>query len=141
MVTEGSETTVRRMRVFIADDHAGYRGGMARLIDDHPALEIIGQAADGDAALNGVVNLQPDVALLDVRMPGLTGLDVCRRLHADGLAPRTRVVLITGTPDRVIAIQAAEAGAVALLDKETPPSAICAELVAAGEGRVGWSIE
>ena len=135
-MSDGSE-----IRVFIADDHAGYRGGMARLIDDHPALAIVGEAADGDTALGAVVDLQPDVALLDVRMPGLTGLDVCRRLHADGSAPRTRVVLITGTPDRVIAAQAAEAGAVALLDKETPPSAICAELVAAGAGRVGWSIE
>jgi DNA-binding NarL/FixJ family response regulator len=127
--------------VFIADDHAGYRGGMARLLRDHPALEVVGEAADGTAALDGVVALQPDVALLDVRMPGLTGLDVCRRLHAEGSAPRTRVVLITGTPDRVIAAQAADAGAVALLDKETPPAAICAELVAAGTGRVGWSIE
>lgn len=128
-------------RVFIADDHAGYRGGMARLVGDHPLLELVGEAPDGDSALRGVVALQPDVALLDVRMPGLTGLDVCRRLHADGSAPHTRVVLITGTPDRVVAAQAAAAGAVALLAKETPPVAICEELVAAGAGRVGWSIE
>jgi DNA-binding NarL/FixJ family response regulator len=140
-VTDGSESMARRTRVFIADDHAGYRGGMVRLVGEHPGLEIVGEAADGEAALRCVVELQPDVALLDVRMPGLTGLDICRRLHAEGSAPRTRVVLITGTPDRVIAAQAAEAGAVALLDKETPPSAICAELVAAGAGRVGWSIE
>jgi DNA-binding NarL/FixJ family response regulator len=138
VVTDGPEPT---MRVFIADDHAGYRGGMARLIDGHPSLAIVGEAADGDAALEAVVELQPDVALLDVRMPGMNGLDVCRRLRADGSAPRTRIVLITGTRDRVIAAQAADAGAVALLDKETPPSAICAELVAAGAGRVGWSIE
>jgi DNA-binding NarL/FixJ family response regulator len=132
---------MRTTRVFIADDHDGYRGGMARLIGDHPTLELVGEAADGDEALRGVVDLQPDVALLDVRMPGLTGLDICRRLHADRSAPRTHVVLITGTPDRVVAAQAADAGAVALLDKETPPLAICAELVAAGEGRVGWSID
>jgi DNA-binding NarL/FixJ family response regulator len=137
-VTDGPEM---RTRVFVADDHAGYRGGMARLIDEHPALEMVGEAADGNEALVGVVALQPDVALIDVRMPGLSGLDVCRRLHAEGSAPRTRVVLITGTPDRLIAAQAADAGAVALLHKETPPSAICAELVAAGEGRIGWSIE
>ena len=81
---------MRTTRVFIADDHEGYRGGMARLIGDHPGLELVGEAADGDEALRGVVELQPDVALLA---------------------------------------------------KETPPLAICAELVAAGEGRVGWSIE
>jgi DNA-binding NarL/FixJ family response regulator len=140
-VTDGSESIPRRTRVFIADDHDGYRGGMARLIGDHPTLELVGEAADGSAALRAVVDLQPDVALLDVRMPGMSGLDICRRLSADGSAPDTHVVLITGTPDRVVAAQAADAGAVALLDKQTPPLAICAELVAAGEGRVGWSIE
>jgi CheY-like chemotaxis protein len=114
---------------------------MARLVGDHPSLELVGEAADGDEALLGVVALQPDVALLDIRMPGLTGLEVCRRLHADGSAPATRIVLITGTPDRVIAAQAADAGAVALLAKETPPATICAELVAAGEGRVGRAVE
>ena len=140
-VTDGPGSQSRRMRVFIADDHAGYRGGMARLVGEHPALEVVGEAADGNEALAGVVALQPDVALLDIRMPGLTGLEVCRRLHADGSAPTTRVVLITGTPDRVIEAQAADAGAVALLAKETPPATICAELVAAGEGRVGWAVE
>jgi DNA-binding NarL/FixJ family response regulator len=129
------------MRVFIADDHAGYRGGMVRLIGDHPELEVVGEAADGLEALRGVVELQPDVALLDIRMPGLTGLEVCRRLSADGSAPDTRVVLITGTPDRVISAQAAEAGAVALLAKETPPAAICSELVAAAKGRVERAVD
>ena len=60
---------------------------------------------------------------------------------ADGSAPATRIVLISGTPDRVIAAQEADAGAVALLAKETPPATICAELVAAGEGRVGRAVE
>ena len=113
--------------MFIADDHAGYRDGMARLVGEHPALEVVGEAADGNEALLAVV--------------GLTGLEVCRRLRADGSAPTTRIVLITGAPDRVIAAQAADAGAVALLAKETPPAVICSELAAAGSGRVGWAVE
>jgi DNA-binding NarL/FixJ family response regulator len=129
------------MRVFIADDHAAYRGGMARLVGDHPSLEVVGQAADGNGALLGVVALQPDVALIDVRMPGLTGLEICRRLHADGSAPATRVVLITSTPDRMVTAQAADAGAVALLVKESPPARICAEIVAAGQGRVCSAVD
>lgn len=128
-------------RVFIADDHEGYRSGVARLVGDHPALEVVGQACDGEQALAGIVASQPDVALLDVRMPGLSGIEVCRRLQADGSAPRARVVLITGTPDPVLSTQAAEAGAVALLGKETPPGSIAAQLLAAAEGRVGWSVE
>lgn len=127
--------------MFIADDHEGYRSGVARLVAEHPALEVVGQAANGDEALAGIVASQPDVALLDVRMPGLSGIDVCRRLQADGSAPGARIVLITGTPDPVLSTQAAEAGAVALLGKETPPATIAAQLLAAAEGRVGWSVE
>lgn len=129
------------IRVLIVDDQELVRTGFRLFLDTQPGLEVVGEAADGDEALLGVVALQPDVALLDIRMPGLTGLEVCRRLRADGSAPATRVVLITGTPDRVIAAHAADAGAVALLAKETPPATICAELVAAGVGRVGWAVE
>jgi two-component system, NarL family, nitrate/nitrite response regulator NarL len=131
-----SGTSALTRRVYIADDHEGYR-----LVAEHPALEVVGQAADGDQALAGIVACQPDVALLDVRMPGLSGIEVCRRLHADGTAPQVRVVLITGTPDPVLSAKAAEAGAVALLGKETPPNTIAAQLLAAAEGRVGWSVE
>jgi two-component system nitrate/nitrite response regulator NarL len=127
--------------VFIADDHDGYRSGIARLVAEHPALEVVGQASDGAEALAGIVECQPDVALLDVRMPGMSGIEVCRRLQADGSAPGARIVLITGTPDPVLTNQAAAAGAVALLGKETPPGTIASQLLAAAEGRVGWSVE
>jgi DNA-binding NarL/FixJ family response regulator len=138
-VLNGSSIAVRR--VFIADDHEGYRAGVVRLVGEHPSLEVVGQAADGAAALDGIVACQPDVALLDVRMPGMSGIEVCRRLQVDGSAPTARIVLITGTPDPVLSTQAAEAGAVALLGKETPPATIAAQLLAAAEGRVGWSVE
>ena len=140
-VLNGSGTGALTRRVYIADDHEGYRSGVARLVAEHPALEVVGQAADGEQALAGILECQPDVALLDVRMPGMNGIEVCRRLHAAGSAPNVRVVLITGTPDPVLSTQAAEAGAVALLGKETPPNTIAAQLLAAAEGRVGWSVE
>lgn len=140
-VTDGSETLTRPTRVFVADGHASYRDGMARLLGAHPALDVVGDAADGTAALAGILRLQPDVALLDVGMAGLTGLEVCRRLRANGTAPHTRVVLITSAPDRDVIAAAADAGAIALLAKETPPGALVAELVAAGQGRVGRAVE
>jgi two-component system nitrate/nitrite response regulator NarL len=140
-VPNGSGTGALTRRVYIADDHEGYRSGVARLVAEHPALEVVGEAADGEQALAGIIACQPDVALLDVRMPGMNGIEVCRRIHADGSAPHVRIVLITGTPDPILSTQAAEAGAVALLGKETPPNTIAAQLLAAAEGRVGWSVE
>jgi len=140
-VLNGQGTGAQTRRVFIADDHEGYRSGVARLVAEHPSLEVVGQASDGEEALAGIVACQPDVALLDVRMPGMNGIEVCRRLQAEGTAPHARIVLITGTPDPVLSTQAAEAGAVALLGKETPPNTIAAQLLAAAEGRVGWSVE
>lgn len=117
-------------RVVVADDHAGYREGLARLIDDHPGLTVVALAADGEEALERIIALEPDVALLDVRMPGHTGIEVCRRLRAHAEPPATRVLLITGTPDPVLSAQAAEAGAVALIGKETSPIEICRQLLA-----------
>ena len=141
MVLHSPRTGAALRRVFIADDHDGYRSGVARLVAEHPALEVVGQAANGEEALAGIVACQPDVALMDVRMPGLSGIEVCRRLRSEGSAPGARIVLITGTPDPVLSAQAAEAGAVALLGKETPPGTIAAQLLAAADGRVGWSVE
>jgi DNA-binding NarL/FixJ family response regulator len=129
------------MRVFIADDHAAFRGGMARLLGAQPGLDVVGEAADGTAALSDILRLQPDVALVDLRMPGLDGLEVCRRLRTYGSAPHTRVVLITVAPDRALTAAAADAGAVALLAKEAAPGALVAELMAAGEGRVARAVE
>jgi DNA-binding NarL/FixJ family response regulator len=117
--------------VVVADDHAGYREGVARLIDDHPELHVVALAADGAEALDLIVALQPHVALLDVRMPGHTGIEVCRRLRDSGGAQGTRIVLITGTPDPVLSEQADAAGAAALIGKDTPPPEICAQLLAA----------
>jgi DNA-binding NarL/FixJ family response regulator len=140
-VLNGSGTGALTRRVYIADDHEGYRSGVARLVAEHPSLEVVGQGADGEEALAGIIACQPDVALLDVRMPRINGIEVCRRLQQEGSAPNVRVVLITGTPDPVLSTQAAAAGAVALLGKETPPNTIAAQLLAAAEGRVGWSVE
>ena len=81
------------------------------------------------------------MALVDIRMPGLDGLEVCRRLRTNGSAPHTRVVLITVSPEGALMAAAADAGAVALLAKEAAPGALVAELVAAGQGRVARAVE
>jgi two-component system nitrate/nitrite response regulator NarL len=117
------------IRVVVADDHAGYRRAISTMIGADPALEVCGDASDGVEALAAIEELSPDVALVDVRMPGLTGVELCRRLREE--ESRTRVVLITGVPDDALREQATAAGAAALLCKAASPAEVCDQLVEA----------
>ena len=125
--------------IAIVDDDDSLRKSLDNL------LRSVGFRTQGFSSAEAFLssNHIPDTTclILDVRMPGMSGIEVCRRLRAENSAPGARVVLITGTPDPVLSAQAAEAGAVALLGKETPPGTIAAQLLAAADGRVGWSVE
>jgi two-component system nitrate/nitrite response regulator NarL len=117
------------LRVVVADDHDAYRRGLARAIDRHHGLELAGEAADGESALDLVLRLVPDVALLDVRMPGLDGLELARRL---GALEGTTIVLLTGSHTTVLCGAARQAGARALLSKELSRYDICRRILALG---------
>lgn len=97
------------LRVLIADDHPLYRRGLSRAMRRAPELELVGEAADGDEALQLVAALRPDVVVLDQRMPGVSGLEAARRLRAAGPGPA--VVLLTAFDDAEMRALAAEAGA------------------------------
>lgn len=119
------------LRVFVADDHALYRRVVARAIDRHPSLALVGEAEDGEAATLGILESKPDVALLDLRMPGLDGLEVCKRVRA--IDPDVAVVVLTAfddddTPCRVLA-----AGATTCLGKDASEQEICVAVLEAGD--------
>jgi DNA-binding NarL/FixJ family response regulator len=122
-----------RIRVLIADDHAAYREGLVRAVAADPRLELVAEAGDGVQAISLARLLRPDVLLLDVRMPGQGGMDVCRAILADGHRPDFRVVLITASPGDDFDARAREAGAVAGVAKETPRSELMRLL--RGDGR------
>lgn len=114
------------LTVLVADDHAGYRAGLARAISTWNGLRLVGQAGDGVAALRLIGELEPDVALIDVRMPDLNGLELCAQLGPDH---HTRVVLLSAFMDDKLAAQAAASGAAGWIGKETPRAQICRNLV------------
>jgi DNA-binding NarL/FixJ family response regulator len=113
--------------VVIADDHPLFRRVLAAAVDRRPGLSLVGEAADGLRALALVERLRPHVAIVDLRMPHLDGLEVCRRVCGSAAAGSTAVVLLTAHEDGTVADAAVEAGAAAYV----PKTATQAELFAA----------
>jgi DNA-binding NarL/FixJ family response regulator len=114
------------LRVVIADDHETYRQGLARAIRRFGTLDLVGEAADGIEALEIVREASPDIVLLDVRMPGLDGLEVARRLRELGAV---HVVLLTGSATESLVEAAEAAGVRALLSKDLARDDICRRLL------------
>lgn len=128
--------TPAALRVVIADDHPGYRAGLAAAIRAHDGLELVGAAADGQDALEQIRALRPDVAVLDLRMPGLGGLEVCALVAGAGAT--RHVVVLTMFVDRELQSRAREAGArVCLSKQELQAREICEELLRLAGGPGG----
>jgi len=87
-----------RIRVLIADDHAMVRQGVAAMLAFHDDVEVVGEAGDGAEAVEKTVALAPDVALMDIAMPGLGGLEATLRIRRQ--CPRTRVIVLSQYGDR-----------------------------------------
>jgi DNA-binding NarL/FixJ family response regulator len=104
------------IRLLIVDDHAIVREGLRTLLAEEPGLEIVGEAADGQAALAEAERLKPDVILLDLVMPGLGGLDVIPRILAR--QPECRLLVLTSFAEDQNVLAAMQAGAAGYLLKD-----------------------
>ncbi|HYH58671.1 MAG TPA: response regulator transcription factor [Thermoleophilaceae bacterium] len=123
---------VGQTRVLIADDHPLFRGAIARVVNEDDGLELVGEAVDGQEALEQIRALKPDVAVIDVRMPALDGSDVLTAVRAEGLP--TNVVFLSAFLDSKTVYDAVAAGANAYLSKEAETSEIVRAIQAAARG-------
>jgi len=98
-----------RIRLLIVDDHAIVRQGLTSMLSEEPDFEIVGEAADGAAAMKAVDKLKPNIVLLDLRMPGIDGIDVCREISANH--PDVRVIILTAFLDSDTINRCIQAGA------------------------------
>jgi two-component system, NarL family, nitrate/nitrite response regulator NarL len=112
----------KRTSVVIADDHPLYAQALARVVKQRPDLELVGQFERGREALEGVRDLRPDVALVDVRMPELDGIQLANAVARDELS--TRVLLISGEGAAPNAYEAIGAGAAGYISKLAKPDEI-----------------
>lgn len=97
------------LRILLVDDHEVVRVGIGALIDRQPGMEVVGEAATVREAVNQAGQLAPDVVVMDVRLPGGSGLDACQQIKAQ--RPETRVIILTSYPDDEVLFDAIASGA------------------------------
>lgn len=122
------------IRVVVADDQDLVRAGLVMILDAQPGLEVVGEAADGPGALDVATRLRPDVLLVDIRMPGLDGVEVTRRLAGPGVADPMAVVVITTFDLDEYVLGALRAGARGFLLKDAGPELLVQAIHAAANG-------
>jgi len=118
--------------VVLADDQRAYREGLARAITRHCRLELVAVAMDGEEALDAIESVEPDVALVDVRMSGMAGTEVCAELRRRRPGMRTRVILMSAHGGELSG-EVDDAGADGFVAKDRSRREICEALVQAAQ--------
>jgi DNA-binding NarL/FixJ family response regulator len=125
--------TDKGLRVVIADDHTVVRQGIRGVLEEVVGLEVVAEAGDGEEALALVAEHAPDVVVLDVNMPGKTGLEVTKALREDAIPVRILILSMHDDPEYVL--QAVRAGADGYVLKDVAPAELRDAVVAVHEGR------
>jgi DNA-binding NarL/FixJ family response regulator len=123
-----------QIRVVLADDHPLILEGIRALIQGAPGMAVVGEATNGEDAVTTILTERPDVAVLDVRMPGIDGVEATRRIVRDH--PETRVIVLSAQADAETAVQALRAGAIGFLPKEAFGQTLLEGIRAAASGEV-----
>jgi DNA-binding NarL/FixJ family response regulator len=121
-----------RIRVLVAEDHAVVRRALCLLLGAEGEMEVVGEAADGGDAMRLYESLRPDVALLDIEMPGQNGLETARAIRRSD--PEARIVFLTAHDADMNAAAALQAGALGFVPKSSPPDRLLAVVRAAARG-------
>ncbi len=117
-------SNTEQIRIVLADDHDILRQGLKLLLEAQPDLYVAGEARTGTGALEQVAELQPDVAVLDITMPDMDGLETCRRIRSQH--PDTQVLILTMHESEEYFLQALRVGAAGYLVKKAAPAELCA---------------
>ena len=121
------------IRVVMVDDHALVRAGLRMILEKQPDIEVVGEADDGEPGLQLIRTLKPDLALVDLHMPNVSGIEVTERVRRSKLA--TRIVILTMASDAPFPRRLLEAGASAYLTKGCPADELVKAIRQVADGR------
>jgi DNA-binding NarL/FixJ family response regulator len=120
--------------VLVVDDQVLIRAGLAAMIRAAPGLDVVGEASDGHEAVAMVADLRPDVVLMDIRMPGLNGIEATEQILAAASAPQPRILVLTTFDLDEYVYAALRAGACGFLLKDTPPERLFTAITSVAGG-------
>ena len=133
MRSRGVAVAGSMIRVLLVDDHAVVRAGYRHLLQSAPDITVVAEVASGEEAYALYAEVQPDVTVMDISMPGMGGLEALRRIRAQH--PTARVLVITMHDDAVFPARSLESGARGYLSKSSPPEALVDAVHAIASGR------
>lgn len=123
-----------KITVYLVDDHAMVREGLASVLSRHSAVRVVGQCGDGTTALKEIQRLQPDVAIIDIGLPGLNGLDICRELTRS--AGNVAILILTMHSDEQFVARAIREGAAGYVLKESAAEELAEAIERVAEGEL-----
>jgi DNA-binding NarL/FixJ family response regulator len=124
-------------RVLIVDDHSLFRRVVREVLDEHPLLSVIGEAATGSQAIMLARELRPDIVVLDMHLPDSDGITITRQLVQ--ALPESRVVILTIAENDEVIIEAVRSGAFGFLTKDIEPEALARAIVGVADGQIAMS--
>ena len=130
---------LKQIRILLADDHNVMRRGLRLLLESQPGFVIVAEAADGAQAVERAKETQPDVVVLDIAMPHLSGTDAAQRISE--LLPETAIVILSMHSDEGYLLRALKAGAKGYLVKDSPEGDLIEAIKAVSEGKAFFSPE
>ena len=133
------ESTIRKcgamaaIRIVIVDDHEIARRGIRSVLSGNPDFDVVAEVADGESAIKTVQELRPDVVLLDISLPGISGIDAAKSIRT--LAPESRIIFVSQHDSVLVARDALKAGAAGYVVKSDAGRDLPSAIVAASEKR------